>query len=77
MHLRQKYRLYPTKKQAETLTKWLGQGRYIWNYMLNLNKTTHASTKKFVFEYDMNGLLPGLKKQPGLEFLSEIPAQCL
>ena len=77
MHLRQNYRLYPTKKQAETLAKWLGQGRYIWNYMLDLNKTTYASSKKFVFEYDMNMMLPGLKKQPGLEFLKEIPSQSL
>ena len=77
MYIRQNYRIYPTKLQQLTLNQWLGQGRFVWNYMLSLNIATYERDKKFVFGYDMNNLLPALKKQPGTCWLSEIPSQCL
>lgn len=77
MYIRQNYRIYPTKLQQLTLNQWLGQGRFVWNYMLSLNIATYDRDKKFVFGYDMNNLLPALKKQPGTCWLSEIPSQCL
>lgn len=77
MYIRQNYRIYPTKLQQLTLNQWLGQGRFVWNYMLSLNIATYDRDKKFVFGYDMNNLLPALKKQPDTCWLSEIPSQCL
>jgi putative transposase len=77
MYIRQNYRIYPTKLQQLTLNQWLGQGRFVWNYMLSLNIATYDRDKKFVFGYDMNNLLPELKKQPDTCWLSEIPSQCL
>ena len=77
MYIRQNYRIYPTKLQQLTLNQWLGQGRFVWNYMLSLNIATYERDKKFVFGYDMNNLLPELKKQPDTCWLLEIPSQCL
>lgn len=45
--------------------------------MLNLNITEYNENKKFIFKYDMNNLLPSMKKQEGTSWLKEIPSQCL
>lgn len=77
MYISQKYRIYPNQNQAIILNQWLGQGRFVWNQMLALNIKTYDQEQKFVFGYDMNNLLPDLKKAPETEFLKEIPSQCL
>lgn len=77
MFIRQNFRIYPTFKQIETLNQWLGQGRFVWNYMLSKNIERYENEKKFIFAYDMNNLLPDLKKQTETSFLKEIPSQCL
>mgnify|MGYP001240559887 CR=1 FL=1 len=77
MFVRQNYRIYPTSSQQSTLIQWLGQGRFVWNYMLSKNIETYESEKRFIFVYNMNNLLPELKKLPETSFLSEIPSQCL
>ena len=45
--------------------------------MLRRNIDEYEQSKKFIFKYDMNNLLPGLKRQPETEWLKEIPSQCL
>ena len=77
MYIRQNYRIYPTKNQINIFNQWLGQGRFIWNYMLELNIKSYDENNTFIFGYDMNNLLPNLKKNPETSWLSEIPAQCL
>lgn len=77
MYISQKYRIYPNQHQATTLNKWLGQGRFVWNKMLELNIKTYKEEQKFVFGFDMNNLLPELKQSPETSFLKEIPSQCL
>lgn len=77
MYISQKYRIYPNKDQIPILNQWLGQGRFVWNHMLALNIKTYNREQKFVFGYDMNNLLPDLKKAPETSFLQEIPSQCL
>ncbi len=77
MYISQKYRIYPNQNQSSILNQWLGQGRFVWNYMLNLNKEIYEQEKKFVFVYGMNNLLPDLKKTSETSFLKEIPSQCL
>ena len=77
MYIRQNYRIYPNKNQSTILNQWLGQGRLVYNYMLNINQVSYKQEQKFVFGYDMTKLLPELKQQEGKEFLQEIPAQCL
>lgn len=77
MHIRQNYRIYPNLEQQNILIQWLGQSRFIWNFMLDKNIETYQNTNKFVFAYDMNNMLPNIKNQPEYVWLKEIPSQCL
>ncbi len=77
MYISQKYRIYPNHEQAATLNQWLGQGRFVWNRMLELNIKRYEKEQKFTFGFDMNNLLPELKRAPETKFLKEIPSQCL
>jgi putative transposase len=70
-----KYKLLPTKDQATWLNQVAGQTRWLWNYMLDLNKKEYEANKKFVFLYDMAKQLPELKKQH--EWLKQAPSQSL
>jgi putative transposase len=74
-YLRQNYRLYPNKTQAAILNQWLGQCRFVWNHMLAKNIEKYDKEKKFIFKFEMNNLLPELKKE--FEWLKEVPAQSL
>jgi transposase len=40
-----KYALAPTKAQRLILDQWLGNGRFVFNYFLNLNKETYERTQ--------------------------------
>lgn len=70
-----KYRLTPTESQEKLLSQLAGATRWIWNYMLDLNKKQYAIDKKFVFSYNMHKLLPDLKKTH--EWLKLSPSQSL
>lgn len=75
MKLGYKYRLYPTKAQEAQLIGFCGSTRWLWNYMLDLNKKKYETDKQFVFAYDMANRLPALKKEH--IWLKEIPSQAL
>ena len=77
MFIRQNYRIYPNKEQSATLNQWLGQARFIWNYMLSKNIESYNDTKNFIFKYNMNNMLPELKDSVDYNWLKEIPSQCL
>lgn len=77
MFLRYNYRLYPNKGQQAKLNSWLGQARFVWNYMLKCNIDSYNRDQKFIFEFDMNNKLPELKKNEETLWLKEIPSQCL
>jgi putative transposase len=57
-----KYRIYPSKIQEEILVGWLGQLRFVWNKLLEDNKTQYAAEKKFTFGFAMKRMLPQMKK---------------
>ncbi|MFW5879867.1 MAG: RNA-guided endonuclease InsQ/TnpB family protein [bacterium] len=70
-----KFLLRPNEEQEQTLVKWMGSTRWIWNYYLNLNKEKYNETKKFLFKHEMITQIPNLKKQN--EWLKELPSQAL
>jgi putative transposase len=70
-----KFLLKPNTAQEQTLVKWMGASRWIWNHCLKLNQDTYKETKKFVFKHEMINQLPKLKNQH--EWLKEIPSQAL
>ena len=74
MHKAYKYRIYPTKEQEQVLINWLGQTRYVWNKFLEQNIAKYKAEKKFIFKYDLNKQLPGMKKE--LDWLNA-PAHAL
>ncbi len=77
MIIRQTYKLDPTESQKNDLSQWLGQARFVWNHMLNLNMIEYKDNKKFIFAYDMNNLLPIMKRSVDTAWLKGIPSQCL
>ena len=58
-----KFRIYPTKEQEISLLQCGGNARFLWNYVLELNKTFYKETKKFKFYHELASLLPELKKE--------------
>jgi putative transposase len=74
-HRQYKYPLYPTKEQAEELTCWIGCGRWIWNYAVQINKIHYEIDKKFLWRFDLQDQLPFLKEL--YPWLDEVPASAL
>jgi len=70
-------KLYPNKTQADLMRQFGGATRWVWNHMLAANKERYEAEKKFIFHREMQGMLPALKKQPGLQWLCDAPAASL
>ncbi len=70
-----KYRLYPTKLQAELLDKHIGACRFIYNLALETKQVAWASAKVNLSRFDLNLQIPELKKE--LEWLKNINSQSL
>ena len=67
-------KLYPNRAQADLMRRFGGATRWLWNHMLAANKARYEAEKKFIFRYEMQDMLPAMKKQPGLEWLGDAPA---
>lgn len=75
MKIQQTYRIYPNTEQQKVINQWLGNARYLWNYMLNQNIEQYKANKTFNSEYGMHSLIPNLKKE--LDWLKLSPSQTL
>jgi len=58
-----KYRLYPTKLQAELLDKHIGACRFVYNLALETKQAAWASAKVNLSCFDLHAQLPDLKKE--------------
>lgn len=72
-----KIRIYPTKEQEQLIWKHIKACRNIWNYMLGLQIQRHENGEKYLSGYDMEKLLPTLKKQDEFAYLNEVSAASL
>ena len=72
-----KYRIYPNKEQTRQLKQCGGNTRFLWNYFWNMQKEYYLENKKYLSAYDLNNLLPSLKKQEELQFLNNSYSQSL
>lgn len=70
-----KFRLYPTKEQAERINKTLGCCRYVYNHMLERRIKAYKRRKESFSYIGMQNLLPGMKKY--LPWLTEADSQAL
>lgn len=63
-----KYRIYPTKAQANQLTKQLELCRWLYNKTLETRKTAYETEGKSIGHYDTIKMIPGWKvEKPALK----------
>ena len=72
-----KYKLKPTKKQANILNRWLGTCRYIYNLALEYKKYLFEHKCISISKFDLIKELPEMKKVEGFEWIGEVPSQTL
>lgn len=70
-----KYKILPTKEQEESLLQCGGNTRFLWNYVLKINKDYYKETGKFKFYHELAVSLPKLKEE--YPFLKESFSQSL
>lgn len=70
-----KMRIYPNEEQALKIDKTIGSCRFIYNHMLARNKKVYGRRKEHLSYYDMQNLLPTMKKY--LPWLKEADSQAL
>jgi putative transposase len=75
MHKAFKFRLYPNKKQAILINKFIGASRFIYNHFLAKWNDTYKEIGKGLTYNTCSNLLTSLKKQ--LECLKEVDAHTL
>lgn len=63
-------RIYPTKDQEELLRKHIGCCRFIWNHMIEVQKTRYQNDEKYLNHFGMIKLIPLIKKE--YEWLNEV-----
>jgi len=72
-----KYRLYPTKSQAELLDKHFGCCRFIYNWALDKKINYYKEAKENIDAYDIIRQITALKKQPETLWLNEVSINAL
>lgn len=75
MHKSYKYRIYPTKSQAQQLDRQFGMCRFVYNYCLDLQTKEYQSTKTKLSKYDLQKRITELKKEK--EWLKDGMSQAL
>lgn len=70
-------RLYPNRATAERLHQWAGAQRFLWNRLLDAEKAEYERTGKFLWKRELQPLAVAMKKQPGREFLADLPAHAV
>ena len=58
-----RFKLYPNLAQRQDFLRFSGSCRWLWNHLLEMNVKQYEADKTFLFRFDMQKLLPGLKKQ--------------
>lgn len=70
-----KYKISPTKEQAELINKHIGSCRFVYNLALECKQTAYAGNKVNLSCFDLVKQLPELKKE--LVWLKEVNSQSL
>lgn len=70
-----KYKLKPTKAQAEMFEQWLGTCRFVYNLGLELKIYAWQQRKKSISKFELVKALPELKKEA--DWIESVPSQTL
>ena len=71
------YRMQPTEDQEVLLSKHLGSCRWFYNFALNKKIQHYSLTKKTLSRFELQELLPTLKKDAATCWLKEVNSQSL
>ena len=77
MYRRYTVRLFPTPKQEELMWKHVHVCRFVWNYMLALQKSRYENGRKYMSRFDMCKELTIMKKECDFAFLNEVSRHSL
>lgn len=77
MHRSYRFRLYPTPSQTPLLEKHFGCVRWVYNWGLQMKTEHYQTTGKALSVFDLNALLPDLKRTADTCWLKEVNAQSL
>jgi putative transposase len=72
-----RFRMEPTAAQEQAMGRNAGARRFIWNWGLQRKREHYKLTGKILRYVDLNKELTTLKRQPGMEWLSEVDSQSL
>ena len=70
-------RLYPTPEQIVRLNQWAGSLRFLWNRLLEREKSEFDACGKFIWRKALQPIALGLKRSEGLEWLADLPAHAV
>ena len=70
-----KYRIYPNKKDTESINKHIGGARFVYNIALETKINAYKTYKINLSAFDLNNQLPELKKES--VWLTEMNSQTL
>ena len=72
-----KYRIYPDKKQIDTITSTFGCVRFVYNHFLDAWNTSYSSSGKGLSYNKCSSLLTSMKKEKETEWLSAVDSTAL
>ena len=70
-----KVRIYPNKYQSDMIMQFIGNSRFVYNQMLDMQSERYKNGGKYVSTFGMHSFLPLLKKQ--YSFLKLSPSHTL
>ena len=72
-----KYRIYPTKEQADKIIKFCHGARFAYNWALETEQKNYENGGKFISGYELTKIFTQYKRKEGNEWLKEISGRAL
>ena len=65
------------KGSGASSNSWAGSLRFLWNRLLDAETAEYAATGEFLWKKQLQPIAVGMKRQPGLERLVDLPAHAV
>ena len=72
-----RYEIYPTKEQADEISRWFGAVRWTYNWGLEQKIKSYNETKKTESYFDLSVKLTDIKKKEEYKWLNDVYSQSL
>jgi len=70
-------RLVPSKSVASPFNQWAGAQRFLWIRLLEREQAEYAAIGKFLWTKQLQPIAVGMKRQPELAWLADLPAHAV